>query len=313
MHAELPQPVYIPLNQIDIEDETFKVSRPMQGDSLRKSISVSGMLEPALLLRQERKYTIIFGHNRIEAAGICQMDAIPASVVEQITLQPYMEGVAKKIYHDEVGPCGKCRVLNILRFVFNADNLQLQNAGNVINVPGNFVRNPENADVVTGFPGELREYLDVKNVGFRVITGMMVLPQPAINFLSEIVQNTQMRLNYFRDIVSMMDDILRRDGSLDEVLAVDRDNSDDRRVREESLYRAVRNIRYPRYTEMKNRVDEIDTMLRQKGVTVNFPPYFEGDACTVSFVVKKGDDLSRAALQPDDEVAELLGNMLDLL
>ncbi len=313
MHAELPQPVDIPLNQIDIEDTTFKVSRPMQDDSLQKSISMSGMLEPVLLLSNKGKYRIVFGHNRIEAAGICKQKVVPARVIGQVTPQSYMEGVAKKVYHDELGPCGKCRVLNILRFVFNADNQQMQNAGNVINVPGIFVRNFEYVDTVTGLPGELRDYLDVKNAGFRIITGLMALPQPAITFLSEIVQNTQMRLNYFRDIVSMMDDILRRDGSLDEVLAVDRDDSDDRRVREESLYRAVRNIRYPRYTEMKNRVDEIATMLRQKGVTVKFPPYFEGDACTVSFVVKKGDDLSRAALQPDDEVAELLGKMLDLL
>jgi len=313
MHAELSQPVEIPLNHIDIKDQTFNISRPMQDDSLQKSISESGMLEPALLLENEGRYRIIFGHNRIKAAGKCQLAVVPARVIEQVPMQSYMDGVAKKMYHDELGPCGKCRVLNIVRKYFKADSQKLQNAGNILNVPGNFVRNSENADAVTAFPGELQDYLDVKNAGFRVITGIMALPQPAINFLSEIVQNTQVRLNYFREIVSMMDDILRRDGSLDNVLAIDRDDSDDRRVREESLYWSVRKIRYPRYTEMKHMVDEIATMLRQKGVTVNFPPYFEGDACTVSFVVRKGDDLSRAVLRPDDEVAELLGNMLELL
>ncbi|MFW5770105.1 MAG: ParB N-terminal domain-containing protein [Spirochaetota bacterium] len=313
MRDEISQPVDIPLDHINIKDESFKVSRPTQDDSLQKSISMSGILEPVLLLRNEEGYRIIFGHNRIKAAGRCQLEVVSARVIKQIALQPYMQGVAKKMYHDELGPCGKCRVLNILRVIFKADHHQLQNAANILNVPGVFVRNSKYVESIIGLPGKLQDYLDVKNAGFRVLTGLMSFPKPAVNFLTEIVQNTQMRLNYFREIVSMMDDILRRDGSLDDVLAVERDDSDDRRAREESLYRSIRNIRYPRYTEMKNRIDEIAAMLRQKGVTVNLPPYFEGDACTVSFVVRKGDDLSCAPLQPDVEVAELLDTMLELL
>jgi hypothetical protein len=313
MEIELPQPVDIPLDSIDAEDNTFRTSRHTQKEALVKSVSMSGILEPPLLLRNNLKYTIVLGHNRIDAAEVCALPVVPARVIDELTFKMFIEGVAKKVYHNELGPCGKCRVLNIARIMFDANIQQLRYAGKILNVPGIFVRNPEHAEKVTGLPGGLQDYLDLKNAGFRVITGVTALPSHAVHFLSELVTDTQMRFNYFREIVFMMDDILRRDGSLDNVLAVKMDDSPDRRVREESLYRAVRNIRYPLFTEMKDTIEEIAEVLRQKGITVNFPPYFEGDSCTVSFVVRKGDDLSRLSLQPDDEVVKLLNKMLDLL
>ncbi len=313
MIPELPPVVYVHINEIEVSDETFRISRPLTGDELLKSISSSGILALPLILEKDNRKTVVFGHNRLYAAATCGFNTVPVRLAAGINAELYLWYVAGKVYHDEIGPCGKCRVVSIMDNVYNLEPGKLRDVFSMLGIPAGFQKDRVQLDRVLGLPLPLREYLDVKNVNFRVIRTITGFPGYAVDFLGRMVEETLMRVNYFREIVAMMDDIMRRDGSLESVTSLEVDRSLNRKSREEELYREIRGIRYPVYMGMKEKADDLVKKLHGKGLNVDIPPYLEGDSISVSFTLRKGKGLADAPLAVEKEIEVLLDDLLSIL
>ncbi len=309
----LPSVEYILIDEIDLSDETFRISRPLTGDELERSISAVGILSPPVIIHKNNRKIVVFGHNRLHTAAACGIKTVPARLAGKLEVDQYISCVAGKVYHDEIGPCGKCRVMNILMEEYNPSREKLREVFSMLNMPGSFLKEHTQLERVLELPLPLREYLDVKNVNFRLLRTLIGFPGNAVHFLNRMVAETVMRLNYFREIVAMMDDIMRRDGSLESVTSLDIDDSLDRKSREERVYREIRSIRYPAYMELKEKADDLVKMLSGEGLSVEIPPYLEGDSITVSFKLRKGKDLADAPLKAKKDIEVMLHDLLSIL
>ncbi len=72
----------IPLEQIDFEDATFRISEELDPPLLLESIREAGLLYPAIVLLAGGRYTIVCGFRRLRALGRLGASSAPARVVE---------------------------------------------------------------------------------------------------------------------------------------------------------------------------------------------------------------------------------------
>ncbi len=75
----------------------------------------------------------------------------------------------------------------------------------------------------------------------------------------------------------------------------------------DELVHRLEALRYPRWTAKKRHLDALcDRLAAKTGVTAAYPPFAEGDAVTLSFTVKNGDELTSrlAALDRERDTVE---------
>ncbi len=73
----------IAISDIDIQDESYRISTPANIDGLVASIRQVGLLNPPALKAKQDHYTIIYGFKRIEAARRVGVEKIPARLLPE--------------------------------------------------------------------------------------------------------------------------------------------------------------------------------------------------------------------------------------
>lgn len=281
----------VSLREIDLEGEAFRVSRRHTDDRLRKSILNFGLLELPVLLGGVMPFEIVFGHNRIAVVATSGAGSCRALVVDEIGPVEYADYALLKNYRNELGPVGKLRVIHILRERLNADAVMISNVAYAgLNIPDFFIEGGVSTRVLSGLPAVLTDYLDIRDINFRVIRNMLSLPDDGIALLGNWVGAHLLRVNVFRDIVDMLYDIYARDRSLAALRGCGGFSLEDRRADEERLYGEIFAVRNPDYVRIRESADRRVREFSEKKIEVAFPPYFEGDTVKVSLTFEKGED-----------------------
>lgn len=301
----------IPLDDINLADEKYKLSKNPPGERLKKSIAASGILDPPVLLRAGGRYVILFGHNRLRLwAGMGRTEA-EAIVAREAEPPAFLRLALLKSHRNEIGPIGKLRLLGLLRSDFGYGESALASlAREELGVPEEVFRDVGLREGVLHFPAPLLDYLDARDVGFKVIRGLGLLPPDGLSLLAGWVEATGMRVNYFREIAESLADICRRDGSPGPLSAMRAALIEDRRAREELIRGEVFRVRYPEYSALKAEADRIIGEIEKQGFEVGFPPYFEGEEIDLHARIGKRDDIGKwkerlARLDPE-KLKELL-------
>ncbi len=302
----------VSLSAIDFADDSYRVSRKRPLDALRSSIERFGVLESPLLLGQNDRIIPVFGHNRILAAAESGLDSVNAVVVDRVDPTDYRNRALLKCARNEAGPVGRIKMALVLnRLGTGADDLR-RTMRYGLGVPDEFA-SARMLDSVLGLPGRLRDYLDARDVGFKVIKELVTLPTEAQVFLGERAGDMGFRINIFREIVEMLSDIAVREGTLEPVLAIPPAQTGDRRRDEQALFDAIYALRYPSYAAMREKAAKIVSGIERAGCGVTFPPYFEGGEVTlnVRFVRGEREESIRKRLSEVD--ARGIEKLLDLL
>ena len=79
----------IPLNQIDLSDETFSVNYLPDLQSLRSSIEEIGLIQPALLRKKSGRYQIVSGFRRISVLKELGKSEIESRVFEEEEMEEF--------------------------------------------------------------------------------------------------------------------------------------------------------------------------------------------------------------------------------
>ena len=305
-------PAYSYLERVSLSSIDFgrfvPVSRKCPLDALRSSIERFGVLESPLLLGQNDRIIPVFGHNRILAAAESGLDSVNAVVVDRVDPTDYRNRALLKCARNEAGPVGRIRMALVLnRLGTGADDLR-RTMRYGLGVPDEFA-SARMLDSVLGLPGRLRDYLDARDVGFKVIKELVTLPTEAQVFRSG-------RATWASGSTFSGDsgDALRhrgQEGTLEPVR--DPAQTGDRRRDEQALFDAIYALRYPSYAAMREKAAKIVSGIERAGCGVTFPPYFEGGEVTlnVRFVRGEREESIRKRLSEVD--ARGIEKLLDLL
>jgi len=302
----------VPLSGIDFADDSYRVSRKRPLDALRSSIERFGLLESPLLLRQNDRIIPVFGHNRIAAAAELGLDSLNAAVVDRVDPTDYRDRALLKCARNEAGPVGRMKMALVLeRLGAGGDELR-RTMRYGFGIPDEFAT-VRMLDSVLDLPGRLRNYLDARDVGFKVIKELVTLPTEAHVFLAERTAETGLRINIFREVVEMLSDIALREGTLESVLAIPPARTGDRRRDEQALFDAVYALRYPSYSAMKEKAEKIVSGIERGGCAVTFPPYFEGGEITLNIRFARGEREESIRRRLSEVDARAIEKLLELL
>ena len=304
--------VIIPFNSIDFQDQSFKISRPDIENRLRKSLELWGPLEPPLLLKRDTGSCIIlFGHQRLKILSEMKNIECRAYITDSIDLDFYLPQALLKNERGQIGPMGKIRLMGILRERLSCPPDRLEKVAlRALNIPRDFIHNQEMISVLKRIPANLSEYLDIRDISFRVIRELLQLTPGALNLIDHWVRETNPRVNFFRETIEYVHEIYIRDGSLESLSHINPGEIEDRKQREERLHQEVFRIRYPGYSAARQKTEAILDRLKNRGIEIDLPPYFEGRNIRLKLILDKSEEAEsiRARLLEIDlkSVEELL-------
>ena len=301
------------IRDIDTEDTSFKISRNRIDDSLRASIREFGILDPPVVIDGHRGLIVIFGHNRVRIASELGCGEIRCARLESIDGEWFAGQAILKCRRNELGPAGRLRALKILRDTFRLPDERLRAvAARGFMLPTEYAES-DLLDHALALPEPLIEYLDDRDVPFRTISECLRLSEGSRGILSKWVAETSLKVNIFRSLVSMIADIEARGGAIDRLEEIAPCEGEGRSAWEERLYETVYALRYPRYSSVKGRADEIIRSYREQGIGVEVPRFFEGDSITIRLSIRKGEDTSNARQRLEKADMSGLSELLDLL
>ncbi len=143
----------------------------------------------------------------------------------------------------------------------------------------------------------LKKYLDLKDIGFKIINNILRLPDEARVLLSNWVIDAGIRVNIFKNIVDLVVDInkINKTDKIPALLsAIDlsaRYSIGNTARKDEALYGELFKIRYPEYTDIKSKAGKIITDIMKDGLEIDFPDYFERDEIGISLKINKRDNV----------------------
>ncbi len=303
----------ISIKSIDLENEYYKLSKPVIDDALKKSIEAFGVLEPPLFLNKDKRYIILSGHNRLKILNQLDVEWVDSFITNDLSQNLFLKYSLLKSHRNEIGPIGKARLIQTLKYDLDTDTDTLLLVAKNINLPVEFIQRFELLDRLVELPKNLKDYLDLRDIGFKTIKRTLRLPGDAILLLDEWTRAANMRTNIFKSIVEYLFDINKRDKSLGKLKDIDLSSVEDRRHKEDLIYEAMFNIRYPEYSSLKKRADSIISEYKKKGFDIEFPRFFEGDEIELRVDINKKegtgtikDRLSKIDVEGLKELLEML-------
>lgn len=277
----LPVPELISISEI-LCDDRYRVSRRTGTDSLEHSLRNVGMLEIPVLVRSNAGLIPFTCHNRIDALKRIGVTELNAVVTDDPDYAIFSGNTALKAYRDELGPAGRAKALFMAAEYFGITDLK-SFCRNILNTSGELLT-PGFVHSFLNLPGVLVEYIDTRDIGFRVIKDIINLPDYMVNALSQWTASIQIRVNIFKMLVDCLFD-MKNTVSRDMLPVItDEDKPDDK-----SLFDRIYRMRFPDYSGRKDELKELVSAVSFPGFSVEFPEFFERDTCIVRLEVRSSD------------------------
>lgn len=295
---------------IDIEkNDHFKISRNITSPELVNSIMSSGMLEIPFLIKKNSTYSSLTCHNRISVLADAGIRQVNAYVVDRPSAEIFKRNLVLKVYRNECGPVGRLKAYEILQQDFGINGDELNGfARKYLKLPAEVISDSRFVDGIMNLPVSLKDYIDQKDISFRIVRDIVVSGDDVINEISRWLENTQVRQNIFKMLVDFLFDIKKRDGELKPVEFPGPGKMDDK-----TLHDIVFRLRYPDYTTKRNEADALISAINSKGVTVEFPEYFERDILSLKFTISKKEKSDRLHELVSSINSEKIESLLKLL
>jgi len=284
----------IPLDQIDLSDETFSVNFMPDLQKLRSSIREVGLIQPVLLAESPRGYQIVCGFRRIAALQELGYDVIEARL--------FREGEIDRVnlfviaLHENMTTRGlhfveKANALDKLVHTFQVDRKEVINTFLPLlsletheKILSTFLSLARMEEAVKRFVVEE----EVSRSNIRILSTFT--PEDRMALLQSL-SSLRLGENRLREMLTLIDEIARRDHlSVKEVLqrpevqgALSQDElTPSQRV--ERLKRVLLHLRYPRRRQSEERFEQRKRELNlPQGISLSPPSNFEGKKLRISF------------------------------
>ena len=280
----------VSIDNINLKDNNYKVSKPLSDDILKLSIQTSGLLEPPILLKKSNYYLVIFGHNRLQVLKELNIRSLISYIIDELYVTDYVNSVLLKNFRNEIGIIGKIKFIWIIKNKFNLDENKIRIVAKNMKIPDDFLHY-EIISRILALPEDLKVYIEIRDIGFKVVKNILRLPEDAFKLLSQWAINLNMRVNIFKGITENIFDIYKRDKNINEVIKLYIDSNGDKRKKEEALFKEIFKLRYPEYVKIRDKADHIIDRFKRNGIEIDFPEFHEKDEVGVTVKINKRENL----------------------
>lgn len=275
-----------------VYDRYFQLSNQLISEALAGSIKGFGVISPLLLIEAGDSFRIVSGHNRYNAAKENGLTELPAIVLGELTSAILLETAAYKEYHGSLSSIGKFNLVKILWQDYHFDTARLKEVCRTFKINPEMADNPDLYDKILKKGSDLTEYIDLRELSYKDVMLLLSLPNDIVDQLSLIVAQHPLRLNIFREILTLVSGILRLDKNIDILSKLMFDMELQQRELEETLIERLQLLRYPQYSIAQKEGVEIVSRYAGKGIRIILPKYFEGNQLEIGFSVKRKEGYS---------------------
>jgi ParB family chromosome partitioning protein len=284
----------IPLDQIDLSDETFSVNFMPDLQRLQSSIEEVGLIQPVLLREKANGYQIVCGFRRISVFQELKRSEIESKVFKQGEMEDFQlfslslhenltargfNTVEKAIALDKLVSC--FRVDPTLAVRTYLPLFSLESHEKILNTYLSLARMED----------ELKRYVLKEEVSRSNIRKLSALTPEDREALLSFLPSLKLGENRLREVLNLLDEISRREGlTVKEILR----KEDLQKIlsqtdltpsqRTERVKKVLMNLRYPR---MHRREEEFEKKRRAlnlpPALSLNHPLFFEGKGLKMEF------------------------------
>ncbi len=302
----------IAIDDIDVNFRKYKISRNFYSENLNNSIKKYGVINPVYLIKNISGYSPVFGHNRIECAKNSGLKTVPAYIDNFIDEKYFINQSVVKIFNNEIGPAGKIKFLKILIDDLKYQSMIIENFCNDFSIPSYFLKN-ENIEKFMSLPAELQDYIDLRDVQFKIIEKVIKLDIRITAVFALWAAKTGMKLNLFKSIADMLFDIQKTGINEDVLNKITPENFEDRNTAESLIHDRIFSLRYPQYSEMMKKSDAVKNSMSGNKISLEIPKYFEGGLFYIKIPVDKKGGYSGFKNKLDLIKKNDIDDILDLL
>jgi hypothetical protein len=284
----------VTLSDIDLSDASFRISRPVMDERMSRIFERFGHLTVPLMIRDRKGFVLLTGHNSIEKGVHPERNSIWSMIIDEMDSEIYIRETLLMAARGEIGPLGKLKALAILKGYFRIDGSTLSEIGREgFQLPGDFLKESELTIKIEQAPSDLREYIERRDISFKIIRLLCRLSRESLGLLSDWVKVYNIRVNIFRDLAEMLFD-LQRDGKLPaELFEPLPDEINDQRQHENYIYNRTYSLRYPEYSRLKEKADKLRSNLQSVSIEIEYPEYFERSSLRLIVGLHKGADINK--------------------
>jgi ParB family chromosome partitioning protein len=284
----------IPLDQIDLSDETFSVNFMPDLQMLRSSIKEVGLIQPVLLREKGNGYQIVCGFRRISVFQELKRSEIDSKVFSQREMEDFQlfslslhenltargfNTVEKAIALDKLVRCFRVDPAVAVRTYLPL--FSLESHEKILNTFLSLARMED----------ELKRYVLREEVSRSNIRKLSALTAEDREALLSFLPSLKLGENRLREVLILLDEISRREGlAVKEILQKEElqkilsqtDITPSQRT--ERVKKLLMNLRYP---WMHRREEEFEKKRRAlnllPGLSLNHPLFFEGKGLKMEF------------------------------
>src|SRR4030042_7104837 len=284
----------IPLNQIDLSDETFSVNYLPDLQSLRSSIEEIGLIQPVLLRKKSGRYQIVCGFRRISVLKELGKSEIESRVFEEGEMEEFQlfslslhenlttrgfNAVEKAIALDKLINCFKIDPATVIKNFLPSFSLEPHEK--ILNTYLSLAR----------MENEIKTYVLKKEVSRSNIRRLSVfVPDDRMAILSMIAP-LKLGENRLREILTFLEEISRSmKGTVREVVqrseiqAVLFQKELTLSQKTERIKKVLKDLRYPKMHQMEEKFEQKKKDLNlPSNLSLRHQPFFEGRGLKVEF------------------------------
>ncbi len=298
----MPETAEISSRMINLEDETFRLSRYSEDPGLYNSISRWGILERPLILHLESEWIILAGHRRIRAGLDLGLDSISCEIVHEVSPERIKAEALERSFQGRIGPAGKLRLFSRLIRLGEKD---LEVLASELCFPRKLLHSDDRIRDMLELPGALFRYADSRELGFRLWEEMVELSDQWKAFLSDSIADYAVSNSQFRNILGLVRDLDRQSVGPPSVPAHDRDAA--------SLLDLLAELRFPELTGMRKRAGRLAENSVGRGGVVSWPHTFEGDRIELKLPLTRREGIQKLDDMIQSINREALRELLEML
>jgi len=312
----------IPLDRIDLSDETFSVNFMPDLQRLRSSIQAVGLIQPVLLVERPKGCQVVCGFRRIAVLRELENEAIEAMVLEEgkvDRLNLFTIALHENMTTRGLNFVEKAIALDKLIHEFHVDRkevvktflplLLLETHEKILST---FLSLARMEDAVKGFVVEE----EVSRSNIRILSTFT--PEDRVALLA-LFSSLKLGENRLREVLTLLDEIARRDHlAVKEVLrrpevqALLSQDGLTSSQRVERLKRVLLQLRYPRRRQLEERFEQKKRELNlPQTISLSPPSNFEGKKLRISFEFETVEEyrsvlLTLSKLADKEELKEII-------
>lgn len=279
------------IDQIDINDITYRITTETHIEDLAASIEDIGLLNAPILERLDEHFIILSGFRRVAACNLLNIDQIKTRLVssESPQLDRVKIAISENSLQRALNLIETSRALNLLAG-FLEDRVRLQATASKLALPEN-PKMIDNIMQLSFLPDATQQAVLSETIGLPVALHLGKMKETVAEILVEIFEKLRFSLNKQREIILLSEEISHReDISLFDVLKDPRidaimNNKDmDRAQQGRELRRYLKQRRYPKLSRAESVFEKEKKALKMENQIRLHPPlHFEGETYTFHF------------------------------